>query len=91
LNLWKRSSTQSATSIVCRALRVFCHCNRLEGPENFVAHQGMTLVRPYNASNISGLYSLRENSILSQGEQLYGLLEKLCFVSGHDFSRAIND
>jgi hypothetical protein len=37
------------------------------------------------------LWSLRENSILSQGTTLQAL-EKLCFVvSGHDFSRAIND
>jgi hypothetical protein len=33
---------------------------------------------------------LRENSILSQGIALWAA-EKSCFVSGHDFSRAIND
>src|SRR5271156_7243866 len=33
---------------------------------------------------------LPENSILSQGTTLRAA-EKLCFVSGHDFSRAVND
>jgi hypothetical protein len=37
-----------------------------------------------------GLQSLRENSILSRGTTSRAP-EKLCFVSGHDFSRAIND
>src|SRR5271165_6484475 len=37
-----------------------------------------------------GRKSLRENSILSQGIALRAA-EKPCFVSGHDFSRAIND
>jgi hypothetical protein len=52
----ENAGTSSATSIVCRALRVFVTATGIKSlSENFVAHQGMTLVRPYNASNISGL------------------------------------
>jgi hypothetical protein len=35
-------------------------------------------------------WNLRENSILSFGTTVR-TAEKFCFVSGHDFSRAIND
>jgi hypothetical protein len=37
-----------------------------------------------------GLKRLRENRILSRETPLRAA-QKLCFVSGHDFSRAIND
>jgi hypothetical protein len=37
-----------------------------------------------------GLKSLRENLILSR-ETALRARKMLCFVSGHDFSRAIND
>jgi hypothetical protein len=35
-------------------------------------------------------YGLRKSSVLSEGITLRAA-EKLCFVSGHDFSRAVND
>jgi hypothetical protein len=40
------------------------------------------------APKFDALYSLRENSILYE-EATLRAAEKLCFVSGHDFSRAI--
>jgi len=35
-------------------------------------------------------WNLRESSILSRGTSVRAA-EKFCFVSGHDFSRAVND
>jgi hypothetical protein len=39
---------------------------------------------------IKRAWSLRESSIFSQ-EKTLRAAEKFCFVSGHDFSRAVND
>jgi hypothetical protein len=61
----------------------------MRGKERFSApEKGLTLIMRFSAGNPSAL-QVAENS-LDEGEGLHRLRKNSGFVSGHDFSRAVN-